>query len=414
MDIEFKELVVLCDDELVSREYSSAHLFKIREEWDRLSKWMSSNQYSDFSESVGFAYCDEVFGSHILTDNISESDQMGIRAVRMLTSYQKDGDFEFRTPRIEQIYSGEVGKAIESYLSHTRNILHLSEKTISNKEHYLYKFNVFLNEQGLLLDDLNIDRVEHFFTSMRYSPPSRHNCASTLRIFLRYTYENKMTRKDHSLYIPSNNYRKQSKIPTTYDESEIRRIIASVERSSAIGKRDYLILLLAAEYGWRSKDITNFGFDQIDWDKNVIRFYQSKTDVPVEYPLLSSIGNAIIDYLKHGRPKTDAKEIIVAANNLRKGKPLSSPTIHSIVSKYMRRADIKDWKNKKHGAHSLRHSLASNMLKKNIAMPVISTVMGHQSTETTKIYLNIDILKLKQSPLPMPKLRSAHFRQEVQ
>lgn len=148
------------------------------------------------------------------------------------------------------------------------------------------------------------------------------------------------------------NYNRHCKIPTTYDEDEIRRIIASVERSSATGKRDYLILLLAAEYGWRSNDIVNFRFSQTDWDKNVIRFSQHKTGIPVEYPLLSSVGNAIIDYLKHGRPITDSEEIIVSAESAKKGRPLSPTTVHCIVTKYMRKADIKNWKNKKHGPHS--------------------------------------------------------------
>ena len=413
MVTNFKKLVVLCEDKLIDREYASMHYWKIKTEWDRLNQWMEEHQYTDFSESIGFAYCDEVFGDHILTEKISIKDQIRLRAVRMLTSYQKDGDFEFRTPRVERIFSGDIGETIELYLLYTRNVLSLSNKTIKNKEHYLYEFYVFLNERGLSLDDLNVDIVEGFFVSMGYSLASRHNSGSTLRIFLRYAYDNGLTEKDSSVFVLADNYKKHCKIPTTYEESEISSMIASVERSSAIGKRDYLILLLAAEYGWRTKDIVNFRFNHIDWDKNVIHFNQSKTNIPVEYPLLSSVGNAIIDYLKHGRPKTDAAEIIVAADTAKKGQPLSPPTVHSIVSKYMGKANIKNWKGKKHGAHSLRHSLATNMLKKNVSIPVISTVMGHQSTETTKAYLSIDIEKLRQCPLHMPELHSAHFRWEV-
>jgi len=414
MVIDFKKLVALCEDELISREYASMHYQKIRTEWIRLNQWMEEHQYTDFSESIGFAYCDEVFGDHILTEKIRRKNQIRLRAVRMLISYQKAGDFEFRTPRVKRIFSGDIGETIELYLSYARNILSLSNETIKNKEQYLYKFHAFLNERGLSLDDLNVDIVEGFFASMGYSLASRHNGGSTLRIFLRYAYDNELTKKDCSIFVLADNYKKHCKIPTTYKESEISSMLASVERSSAIGKRDYLILLLAAEYGWRTKDIVSFRFDQINWDKNIIHFDQSKTSIPVEYPLLSSVGNAIIDYLKHGRPKTDAEEIIVAADTAKKGQPLSSPTVHSIVSKYMGKANIKNWKSKKHGAHSLRHSLATNMLKKNISMPVISTVMGHQNTETTKIYLSVDIEKLRQCPLPMPELDSAYFRWEVQ
>ena len=77
--------------------------------------------------------------------------------------------------------------------------------------------------------------------------------------------------------------------------------------------------------------------------------------------------------------------------------------------KYLKKANIKDWKNKKHGPHALRHSLATNLLKNNIAMPIISTVMGHQRTETTSIYLSLDYDKLKQCALTMPVLRSPFY-----
>lgn len=77
------------------------------------------------------------------------------------------------------------------------------------------------------------------------------------------------------------------------------------------------------------KDITKFSFSDINWDNNVIHFSQHKTDVPVNFPLLSTVGNAIIDYLKYARHETDVPEIIVSIENSNKGKPLSSPTIHS-------------------------------------------------------------------------------------
>lgn len=298
---------------------------------------------------------------------------------------------------------------ISLYLSYLRNVHHLSESTIRNKEQYLYEFFCYMEKHSMTLDNISIEVMEDFFASMNYSHASRHNCSSTLRIFFRYAQENGITTKDNSIFVLHDNYNNRCKIPTTYDEDEIRRIIATVERSSGIGKRDYLILLLASEYGWRSSNIVNFRFSHIDWDKNVINFSQHKTGMPIEYPLLSSVGNAIIDYLKHGRPVTDAEEIIVSAETAKKGKPLSTPTVHSIVAKYMRKANIKNWKSKKHGPHSLRHSMATNMLKKNITMPIISTILGHQNTESTKVYLKVDIEKLKQCPLSMPKMYSKHY-----
>jgi integrase len=79
-----------------------------------------------------------------------------------------------------------------------------------------------------------------------------------------------------------------------YSEEEVQKVLSSVDRSSAIGKRDYLILILAAEYGWRNGDIRHFRLEQINWDKNEICFYQDKTDVPVSFPLLASVGMLLL------------------------------------------------------------------------------------------------------------------------
>lgn len=412
MVTDFEELVALCDEELRHREYQSNYYVRITGQWDALRQWLKNKGISAFNEEVGNQYCDETFGTHLVPKRAPSRFREKLRAVRMLISYQRNGDFEFRCPSVEYTFAGDTGSAALRYLDHCRNGLMLAERTIENKKLCLYNFCRFMNANSLKYEELSVEKTESFFSSMNYSLASRHNAARNIKLFLQFVYDEGKSSKDCSVFILPDNYKKDCKLPTTYEEDEIRELIASVERASAIGKRDYLVLLLATEYGWRSKDITRFSFDDIDWDKNVIHFTQHKTDMPVEFPLLATVGNAIIDYIKYGRPDTDVPEIIVSMENANKGKPLSPPTIHSIVTKYMKRAGIKNWQNKKHGPHAMRHSLATNLLKKNVAMPIISTVMGHQRTETTSVYISVDYGKLKQCALPMPMLRSPFYSKE--
>lgn len=412
MVTDFEKLVALCDEELRHREYRSDYYAVLTRQWDALRTWMRSKGISQFNEEVGNSYCDEVFGTHLMPKRPPVSFRIKLRAVRMLISYQKNGDFEFRCPGVEYSLDGAIGMEAARYLDYCKAELMLAEKTVENKRLYLYHFCRYMKVNGLSYEDLSIEAVETFFSSMNYTLASRHNAARSIRLFLAYAYDDGKACKDCSVYILPDNYRKDRKLPTTYEEDEIRRLLGCVERASAIGRRDYLILLLAAEYGWRAKDITKFSFNDIDWDNNVIRFEQHKTGYGVEFPLLSTVGNAIIDYLKHARPKTDAPEVVVSMENANKGKPLSSPTVHSIVTKYMKRAGIRNWQDKKHGPHALRHSLATNLLKQNVTMPVISTVMGHQRTSTTSIYLSVDYEKLKRCALPMPVLRSPFYGKE--
>jgi len=327
----------------------------------------------------------------------------------MLISYQKDGDFEFRFMSKTYIFYGQIGNIIQKYLKYLYDVLALKETTISNKRFYLWRLNSYLEERQFGFENLTPETIMDFLETQNFTLSMIYNCSTTLKLFLQHAFDSGITASDYSINIPSSNYKNHSKLPSTYEEDEIKRILSSIDRNSLIGKRDFLIILLAAEYGWRASDIVNFKFEHVDWDKNEISFQQKKTDNPVVYPLLSSIGNAIIDYLKDGRPETTSNEIIVSAESSKRGQKMCAPTIHSIVTKYMRTAKIKDWQIKKHGSHSLRFSLATNMLKRNVAMPIISTVLGHKSTESTKTYLSVDIESLKKCPLPVPSLKSEFY-----
>ena len=410
MITDFKMLIETCKQELHDREYGGQHAAIIITEWDAVARWFQEKGLTEFNTESGYQYCDETIGAHIIVEGMTPRQKLRLRACRMLISYQKNGDFEFRSPRVERIFSGETGNMMTQFIQHERAIGR-SEKTIESREMFLYAFNLYMQRFDLSFNDLSVDCIETCFKSMNYELAMRHNSANHLRQLFHSLYAHGITATDNALFVLKDQYRNQNKLPTTYTEKEISKTLAAVDRSSAIGKRDYLIILLAAEYGWRTGDIVNFKFSQIDWDNNTITFEQHKTDIPVEFPLLSSVGNAIIDYLQHGRPKSDAPEIIVSAENGKNGTPLKPSTVHSIVSRYLREADIPHWKEKRHGAHAFRHSLASNLLKKNISMPVISTVLGHQRTETTRIYLKVDMEKLALCPLPVPGLRSPHYRE---
>ena len=406
---QIDELISCCTQEIAMREYCDQHQKIIRKGWEELRVWMEARGHKALDEETADQYCGEFLGSRKYAD-LTEREKKRIRSVRMLVSYQKDGDFEYRYSTADRSLRGESGKAMQQYMDYLRDVLALRASTLSNKLFYLLLFNRHLENSGCPLDKITAETMLDFHRSQNFTLAALHNCNSTLKLFLSYAFDTHVTPRNLSVHILPDGYRSNCKLPTTYTDEEISRVVAAVDRSSAIGKRDYVVLLLAAEYAWRASDIVNFEFSQIDWDKNRISLTQIKTDVPNDYPLLSSVGNAIIDYLKNGRPATDSKAIIVSAESSKRGQPLHEETIHSIVARYMCAADIDNWRQKKHGPHSLRHSLASNMLRNNVSMPVIGTVLGHQSAESTKVYLSIDIDKLRLCPLPMPIVRTAHYR----
>lgn len=410
MITDVKQLITQCSFELQDRQYKKEYADEIMAHWDKLSIWMMAQNQKEFSEELAKRYCDLQIGTHLIVPGMDLNNKLLLRSIRMLVSYQQHGEFEFRSPKVEYKFEGSKGMLMLEFFDYAANKLNRASSTIDSYRVTLYKFLSFMQSKEIEIDDITIDLVQEFLNSNCETLGARHSYSNNLRQFLRYLHAIHHTKSDLSVCVLADNFNRHSSVPTTYSEDEIRRIIASPDRSSAVGKRDYLVLLLAGEYGWRSADITHFRLDQIDWDRNVIHFDQQKTGVPVEFPLLSSVGNAIIDYLKYGRPVSDCPEVILSAEHSQKVGPLKSPTIHSIVSRYMQKANITGWKEKKHGAHSLRHSLASNLLKRNTSLPVISTVLGHQSTETTKIYLKIDTENLKCCCIYMPGISSPYYK----
>lgn len=227
--------------------------------------------------------------------------------------------------------------------------------------------------------------------------------------FMRYLKEFKIVEQDLCLdYIRPCKYSKE-KLPSYYSKEEILQFENQIDRLSIVGKRDYAMFLLASRLGLRSSDIRLLQFSDIDWDKNEIRIIQKKTKKPVILPLLEDVGTAIIDYVMNARPDTKDKSIFVSFRA--PYHVITAATFSGMVAKYIHRSDI-DWGGKHHGSHSLRHSLATNLLGGNVSLPVISSILGHSSTNTTKSYLAIDVQSLMYCSHEVPDVDVDFYEQE--
>ena len=158
------------------------------------------------------------------------------------------------------------------------------------------------------------------------------------------------------------------------------------------------MILLVARLGLRTMDIKHLKLDNLKWQDNRIELIQSKTSKPLTLPLLPDIGWAIIDYLKNGRPKVESPYVFL--RHLAPLEPFSDEDhLHQIVVKYMRLAKIPICPQKKRGMHSLRHTLVSRLLEENTPLSVISDILGHVSSDSTAVYLKVNIDMLRECAL---------------
>jgi integrase len=169
------------------------------------------------------------------------------------------------------------------------------------------------------------------------------------------------------------------------------------------------MLLLASRLGLRASDIAGLKFSDINWEKSEISLVQYKTKVPIKLPLLTDVGNAIIDYLKHGRFNSKSEHVFISSR-----APYVDAThgmVSSAINNIISNAGV-SIKYRHHGPHSLRHSLASTLLENGTSIPVISEVLGHKSTTSTMTYLKIDLASLMKCALPVSNVKDAFYEQK--
>lgn len=191
--------------------------------------------------------------------------------------------------------------------------------------------------------------------------------------------------------------RKQTRIPSVWTDDELKKLIDVIDRGNPKGKRDYAIILLACCLGMRCTDIKNLQMANFCWEEKKLLFIQSKTRESLSLPLTSAVGWAVIDYLKYGRPKLDSPYVFV--KHVAPFGPFSEGNhLNQLIKRYMELAHLPTLK-KRRGMHYLRHTMTSMLLEKDTPLSTISDILGHVDTNSTAVYLKVDIKKLKECSL---------------
>lgn len=375
--------------------------------WRKVKRYMESQQISDLDVSVGKAYLLQEFGERDYS-RLSKREKDLVRAINVLCEFKETGTIQ--PVKEPTVFDGPIGELMSNYLSYKIS-LRLKKHTVDEQEQHLYRFLCHLHAHGITsVHAIHQLHILHFIKGidLRFSTLP-HLTIRTLRGFFHYLYEQHVLEVNLSGMIPKDNFKKQAKLPSTYSAKEIEAMIGSINRANATGKRNYAIVLLAARLGLRASDVANLKFENLLWEQSTIVFNQYKTGKNIELPLLTEVGNAIIDYLRYGRPKS--REVFVFLLSRSPYTPLQSCSVTGIVHACLLQAGI-NIANRKHGAHALRHSLAGILLEKGTILPVISEVLGHENTASTKYYLRIDLKSLRQCTLEVPSISTSFYGQK--
>ena len=220
---------------------------------------------------------------------------------------------------------------------------------------------------------------------------------TALRSFLRYLrYRGDIT-LDLAAAVPVVANWSMTSIPRAIAADQVRQLLISIDRSTAIGRRDYAILLLLARLGLRSGEVASLELDDIDWNVGQLTV-RGKSGQRSKLPLSTEVGKAIAAYLHRGRPPSTCRRVFLRAK-APIGGFRGQCGIGSIVRHLLQRAGINAPTT---GAHQFRHGLATEMLRQGASLGEIGDLLGHRHPQTTKIYTKVDLNALRTLAMPWP------------
>lgn len=398
--ISLVELIAIAKKHLTLLGYAEGTKNQYALKWKHFLKYAEQKGHSDFSKELGKAFLKDYYG--IKADmKFSASQVFKVRTITVLAEILEHKCFL----RCHQKQGKEAPLQFHDVLKKYEKLQlekKISKRTTQGKKNILIHFLNFLNEQGIAdITTLTPQEVLSFLHTLEgYRHNTRSGIMFTLRNFLSFLHSEGYIKEPLNNLLPIIFTNKYERLPSYYSTEEIHAILCQVDRNTLIGRRDYLILILAVQLGMRAGDIRQLKFENIKWSLNKIEFVQQKTKNLLQLPVTEELKYALADYMKNSRPEVDDPHIFV-----RHKAPLQpfveSNTFYHVINKYMALAGTKV-NNRKHGLHSMRHSAASNLLQNNTPYPVITGILGHENSTTTKLYLRIDIQQLRTVALEVP------------
>lgn len=399
------------EDYLISLKRNQVTIRQYKSIWKLFREYAKSNHIKFYDHSVGDRFIKSVLGNYEYS-TLNQIQRRLVNTINALYLFKKEGALRMgNSPlkrKLPREFEGEIGVAMQTFVNFKKTTFNLARTTVNTHCRSLHLFLYFLTSNGVN----TVTGINHvyIFSFIKSLPSNRlavnHTVLGVVKAFFQYVFEEKLVSTDYSKIIQRDNYKQQPKLPSVFSAEEIKTLLHSIDRANASGKRAYAIILLATKLGMRSGDIAGLRFENINWEKGFIHFNQMKTGKEIILPLLPEVGNAIIDYLKHGRPKSDLS--ICFLQTIGPYKAITSSDVGGIVQYQMQRANI-NTKSRKHGPHALRHSFATNLLQNKTLLPVISEALGHAHTESTMCYLRVDKDQLRQCALQVPLVPSSFY-----
>jgi site-specific recombinase XerD len=400
-------LIDEADKQLEYLNYRPGTRKMYRSIWQALLRWSQEGGVHTISSHIANQFLESIGISPEKPPKALSSYQRNVRSlVYALKDFAIDGCLNRHHPtKTKPPFPPAFETTAKAFLKYRKIDCDLSPHTLYATKYYLLLFTSFLESRNIeSCSDIQPENIREFFTSqIQIRPGGLASVASIIRVFLRYLWLQEILPSDFSLHLSQFRFQQHHPIPSVWRREDVEALLRAVDRESALGKRDYAILILVIRLGLRAGEIRSLKLEHIRWEKAQLQLFQPKTKNTVLLPLIEEVGQALIDYIRNGRPSVTCREVFV-----RHLAPLKPFSIHNklrdIIIPYYRKARIPGDIPSCRGMHSLRYTLATRLLEQETPMETIAAILGHASVETTRIYTKVDLEALRSAALDPEEL----------
>jgi len=234
----------------------------------------------------------------------------------------------------------------------------------------------------------------------RQSSGAGRQTATALSHFLRFLHLQGLGDGQLVCTVPTVRSTRHSTLPVPLSSAQLRQLLESIDRGKPAGLRDHAIVLCLAHLGLRAKEVAELTLDNIDWRAGTVTIAMSKARRASVLPLPNSVGRAIATYLRQSRPPTSIRQVFVR-HFFPLGAPLRSANVTTAVQHAIHRSGLAV---PSRGAHTLRHTAATEMVRAGASLKAVADVLRHCSIDTTAIYTKVDLSPLREVALPWPEV----------
>jgi site-specific recombinase XerD len=305
---------------------------------------------------------------------------------------------------------GPVGTLAVTFMAHLRDVRGYAPSTVQRQGHIVAEFLTWIRFKGVpdRLASLSAIEIEGFLRHLgrRMGRVGLQKPIATLRGFFRFLATSGVAPAGLDAIIDTPRVYRQEQLPRSLPWSTVASFLRCIDRNSAIGKRDYAIFSLIATYGLRACDVVALTLDDILWRSGRLRIRQSKTGHALELPLTDGVGSAIHNYLAKVPRYGSYRQVFLRLKA--PGGTLKPTAVIEAFQAWSIRSGLEiPFK----GVHCLRHSYALHLLRHGLPLKTIGDLLGHQSPESTTVYLRLAAEDLRTVALPVPSSARPHRKE---